>query len=82
MNGKVAKKHRRAADKVALAWLKTLVSEEEAKVYTIKNFKGYLTKTTHIMTEGQYTIMPHSYRWFTRTVKKFGVDKLEQRINR
>mgnify|MGYP000447940281 CR=1 FL=1 len=49
MNGRVAKKHRRAADKVALAWLKTLVSEEEAKVYTIKNFKGYLTKTTHIM---------------------------------
>lgn len=80
MNGKRAKAHRRLADKIALAWLKSLVNQEEADSYTEKNFKRYMPKQTHIMTDNQMTLMPHSYRWFTRLVKKFGLEQAEERI--
>ena len=42
MNGKRAKAHRQLADKIALAWLKTLVTDKEAEQYTSKNFKNYI----------------------------------------
>ena len=80
MNGKRAKAHRKVADKIALAWLKTLVTEQEAEQYTSENFKNYMPKQTHIMTDRQMSLMPHSYRWFTRLVKKFGLEQAEQRI--
>lgn len=80
MNGKRAKAHRKMADKIALAWLKTLVTDKEADQYTSKNFKNYMPKQTHIMTDRQMHLMPHSYRWFTRLVKKFGLEQAEERI--
>ena len=79
MNGKKAKLARRLAKDLAFGWMKTLVSEEEAKKINPDNFMDFMPKQTHIMTEGQMRLMPNSYRWCVKHVKQSGVDNINGR---
>lgn len=79
MNGRKAKLARKLANDLALGWMKTLVSEEEAKKINEDNFMDFMPKQTHLMTEGQMRLMPNSYRWFVKQVKASGVDKIDGR---
>ena len=79
MNGRKSKLARRLANDLALGWLKTLVSDEEAKKINEHNFMDFMPKQTHLMTEGQMRLMPNSYRWFVKQVKASGVDRINGR---
>lgn len=79
MNGRKSKLARRLAEKLALGWLKTLVSEEEAQKINESNFMSFMPKQTHIMNEGQMRLMPNSYKWFVKQVKSSGIDDINDR---
>ena len=79
MNGRKSKLARRLAEKLALSWLKTLVSEEEAQKINESNFMSFMPKQTHIMNEGQMRLMPNSYKWFVKQVKSSGIDDINDR---
>ena len=70
MNQRKAKRIRRAARKLSVQWLKSLVSEEEGRVINEKNFMDYMPRQTHLMAHEQMIIMPNSYRYFVKAVKK------------
>ena len=79
MNGRKSKLCRRLGKEMALEWLKTLVSEEEAKQKNISNFMPLMPKQTHIMNEGQMRLMPNSIKWFYKRVKEYGVNEIKDR---
>jgi len=79
VNGRKSKLARRLAEKLALGWLKTLVSEEEAQKINESNFMSFMPKQTHIMNEGQMRLMPNSYKWFVKQVKSSGIDDINDR---
>jgi hypothetical protein len=70
MNQRKAKRIRRAARKLSIEWLKSLVSEEEGRIINEKNFMKYMPKQTHLMSQEQMIIMPNSYRYFVKAVKR------------
>ena len=67
---------------MALEWLKTLVSKEEAEQINSNNFISLMPKQTHIMNEGQMRLMPNSIKWFYKRVKEYGVNEIENRKSR
>ena len=79
MNGRKSKLCRRLGKEMALEWLKTLVSEEEAKQINISNFMPLMPKQTQIMNEGQMRLMPNSIKWFYKRVKEYGVNEIKDR---
>lgn len=79
MNGRKSKLARKLAKELALGWLKTLVTEEEAKKIDKNNFMDLMPKQTHFMIEGQIRLMPQTYRWFVKQVKDSGVDNINGR---
>ncbi len=79
MNGRKSKLARRLAEELALGWLKTLVSKEEAEKINESNFMSFMPKQTHIMNEGQMRLMPNSYKWFVKQVKSSGIDDINDR---
>tara|TARA_R100001460_G_scaffold44048_2_gene80580 strand:+ start:13168 stop:13422 length:255 start_codon:yes stop_codon:yes gene_type:complete len=82
VNGRKSKLCRRLGKEMALEWLKTLVSKEEAEQINSNNFISLMPKQTHIMNEGQMRLMPNSIKWFYKRVKEYGVNEIENRKSR
>lgn len=80
MNGKQSKRQRKVANGIAVQWLKTLVSAEEAAEITVSNFQKYMPKDTHTNYNGQLKLLPYSYKWFCKRVKQMGRETTLGRI--
>lgn len=80
MNGKQAKRIRKAARVIAVQWLKTLMSKEEADKITISNFENYMPKDTHTYYHGNLKLLPYSFKWFCKRVKGMGLEATLERI--
>ena len=72
MNGRKAKEYRRQARQACLTWLHSLMSPEEAAKINIKNFMSFMPKETHIHSHGIFTLIPNTYRWTYKKIKKNG----------
>ena len=70
MNGRKAKRIRRHAKHLMLEWLKTMVSEDEAKKVTIKNIQDYIPDQTHIYANKSLRVSAYTLRWFAQGIKK------------
>ena len=77
MNLRKAKRIRRHAKLLMLEWLKSVVSEEEAKKVDIKNIQEYVPDQTHIYANKQLRVSAYTLRWFSQRIKK--INKLTRK---
>ena len=88
MNGKKAKRIRRHANQLVLKWLKTMLTDEEAKKLNPKNMDKYMPEQTHFFANRSLHISAYTPRWFQqrikrivsknkRTIKKITVQEIE-----
>ena len=69
MNGRKAKSIRQHAKQMLIDWLKTMVSDEEAKDITLDNFKDYLPKEKHVFANRKLLLSAYSFKWFVKKIK-------------
>jgi hypothetical protein len=70
MNSKQMKELRRKADNIQLEWVKSLMSEDEAKQVNVNNFWQFLPRQTHLMADGKLALSVMSYKWVVKMLKK------------
>ena len=70
MNSKKAKQIRRHAKQLMLEWLRSVVSDEEAKKVDIKNIQDYVPDQTHIYANKSFRVSAYTLRWFAQGIKK------------
>ena len=70
MNSKKAKQIRRHAKQLMLEWLRSVVSDEEAKKVDIKNIQDYVPDQTHIYANKSLRVSVYTLRWFAQGIKK------------
>ena len=71
MNGRKAKLLRAQVAPVAIQWLSTLMSDEEASKITVDNFESKLPRRSYIYLRSKFRLSAYSTRWFYRKIKKF-----------
>jgi len=80
MNGKQAKKIRKKSIDFLIAWLKTVLIEEEQKKVSVKNYKKYLPEQTHVFANNKLIISAYTPRWFQKKIKQLlkykSIDKI------
>jgi|TARA_R100000742_G_C4230322_1_gene52046 hypothetical protein len=69
MNGSKAKSIRRHAKQILIDWLRTMVSDEEAKDITLDNFKDYLPKEKYVFANRKLLLSAYSFKWFVKKIK-------------
>ena len=69
MNGRKAKSIRQHAKQMLIDWLKTMVSDEEAKDITLDNFKDYLPKEKYVFANRKLLLSAYSFKWFVKKIK-------------
>ena len=70
MNGRKAKRIRRHANKLVLEWLKTMLTDEEAKKLNPKNMDKYMPEQTHFFANRSLHISAYTPRWFQQRIKR------------
>ena len=71
MNQKKSRQIRRKAEQLLIAWIRTLVPEEEdATKITKKNLHEFVPEQTHIFANNKFMISAYSLRWFYKEVKR------------
>jgi hypothetical protein len=70
MNGRTTKQIRRKSLMLLIDWIKTLVSEEEAKKLTIEQAADLVPTDTHIYANGQMRLSAFSLKWINKKIKK------------
>ncbi len=70
MNAKTMKKIFRQAEIISVAWLKSLMSEEEAEKITPKNYKNYMQMNSHYFAQGQFFMSAFTEKWTRKQIKK------------
>jgi len=70
MNGRKAKAIRRKSLVILYAWVKTLVSKEEADKMRPEDAVRMLPTQTHNFIQGQLTTSAWSFKWITNKIKK------------
>lgn len=70
MNGKKAKAIRRQAKENMVAWLQSILPEEEQDKINVKNVFEHAPKQTHVMALGQRKSSIYSFKWFVKKVKQ------------
>ena len=70
MNGRKAKRIRRHANKLVLEWLKTMLTDEEAKKLNPKNMDKYMPEQTHFFANRSLHISAYTSRWFQQRIKR------------
>ena len=70
MNGRKAKKIRRHANKLVLEWLKTMLTDEEAKKLNPKNMDKYMPEQTHFFANRSIHLSAYTPRWFQQRIKR------------
>jgi hypothetical protein len=69
MNRKTIKKINKHVGFILVDWLKTLVSEEEAKQINLNNYKELLPDQTHVYTNNKFFLSVFSPRWVRKKLK-------------
>ena len=70
MNGRKAKRIRRHANQLVLEWLKTMLTDEEAKKLNPKNKDKYMPEQTHFFANRSLHISAYTSRWFQQRIKR------------
>jgi len=70
MNGKKAKRIRRHANQLVFEWLKTMLTDEEAKKLNSKNMAEYMPEQTHFFANRSIHISAYTPRWFQQRIKR------------
>ena len=70
MNGKKAKRIRRHANHLVLKWLKTMLTDEEAKKLNPKNKDKYMPEQTHFFANRSIHLSAYTPRWFQQRIKR------------
>ena len=69
MNGRKAKSIRQHAKQMLIDWLRTMVSDEEAKKITVDNFVDYLPAEKHVFANRKMLLSAYSFKWFVKKIK-------------
>lgn len=70
MNRALLKRISRHTDTLSVAWLKSLLSEEEAKKVSLDNIGSLLPDQYHFMIKEQNVLAPNSPKWIRKQLKK------------
>lgn len=81
MNRKIIKQINKQVGPILVAWLKTLVSEEEAKMITLNNYKELLPDQTHVFSNNKFFLSTFSPRWVRKKLKRLVAKQPNRPIN-
>ena len=81
MNRKIIKQLNKQVGPILVAWLKTLVSEEEAKMITLNNYKELLPDQTHVFSNNKFFLSTFSPRWVRKKLKGLVAKQPNRPIN-
>ena len=70
MRSKKAKQIRRHANQLVLEWLKTMLTDEEAKKLNPKNMDKYMPEQTHFFANRSIHLSAYTPRWFQQRIKR------------
>ena len=70
MDSRKAKRIRRHANQLVFEWLKTMLTDEEAKKLNSKNMDKYMPKQTHFFANRILHISAYTPRWFQQRIKR------------
>ena len=81
MNRKTIKQINKQVGPILVAWLKTLVSEEEAKKIKLDNYKELLPDQTHVFSNNKFFLSTFSPRWVRKKLKALVARQPDKPIN-
>ena len=70
MHSRKAKRIRRHANQLVFEWLKTMLTDEEAKKLNPKNMDKYMPEQTHFFANRSLHISAYTSRWFQQRIKR------------
>ena len=70
MHSRKAKRIRRHANQLLFEWLKTMLTDEEAKKLNSKNMDTYMPEQTHFFANRSLHISAYTPRWFQQRIKR------------
>ena len=70
MHSRKAKRIRRHANQLVFEWLKTMLTDEEAKKLNSKNMDKYMPKQTHFFANRSIHLSAYTPRWFQQRIKR------------
>jgi len=70
MHSRKAKRIRRHANQLVFEWLKTMLTDEEAKKLNPKNMVNYMPEQTHFFANRSLHISAYTPRWFQQRIKR------------
>ena len=70
MHSRKAKRIRRHANQLVFEWLKTMLTDEEAKKLNSKNMAEYMPEQTHFFANRSIHISAYTPRWFQQRIKR------------
>ena len=70
MHSRKAKRIRRHANQLVFEWLKTMLTDEEAKKLNSKNMAKYMPEQTHFFANRSFFISAYTPRWFQQRIKR------------
>jgi len=70
MHSRKAKRIRRHANQLVSEWLKTMLTDEEAKKLNSKNMDKYMPEQTHFFANRSFYISAYTPRWFQQRIKR------------
>ena len=79
MHSRKAKRIRRHANQLVFEWLKTMLTDEEAKKLNPKNMVNYMPEQTHFFANRSLHISAYTPRWFQKRIKRI-ISKNEKTI--
>ena len=78
MHSRKAKRIRRHANQLVFEWLKTMLTDEEAKKLNSKNMDKYMPKQTHFFANNSIRLSAYTLRWFQQRIKR--ITKKDKKI--
>ena len=70
MHSRKAKRIRRHANQLVSEWLKTMLTDEEAKKLNPKNMDKYMPEQPHFFANRSIHLSAYTPRWFQQRIKR------------
>lgn len=70
MHSRKAKRIRRHANQLVFEWLRTMLTDEEAKKLNPKNMAEYMPEQTHFFANHSLYVSAYTPRWFQQRIKR------------
>jgi|TARA_R100001463_G_scaffold49699_1_gene99608 hypothetical protein len=81
MNGKKSKLIRKKSKLLVVAWIKSLLPEEEASKVNLKNYHSLVPPEKHIYSNSKLFLSAYTEKWFRQKIKKLIKTKKLENIN-